>query len=461
MQTMSPLDSAFLRLESRDTSLHIAAIGLFDGPAPTYSEIADLVTAKLPLLPRYRQRVREVPLRLGRPVWVDDPRFSLRNHLKHTALPHPGSDTQLDELVSRVMSQQLDRSRPLWDTWIVEGLEGDRWALITKVHHCMADGIAATDLLTTVLDRSPEGEPKIDDPWQAHDEPTVLQLLASAVTTLPHDPGWLVNAVSQALTHPRRTAVTALLRLHGMLNFAELARPATPSSLAGPIGSVRSWSKTQVTLDDVRLIKHAFGGTVNDVVLTAVTRGFREVLLGRGEWPARHAVRTLVPVSVREADERGHLDNRVSAVVAELPVHVSGPVARLRAVRAELDRLKTSGEPQAGELVTGAANYIPPLLLSAGLSGIFRVPQRFIVTVATNVPGPSEPLYAVGRQLRELYPYVPIADQLRLGVAISSYADVLYFGVTADRDSTPDADVLVSGIEDAIRELVKLAEAED
>jgi WS/DGAT/MGAT family acyltransferase len=458
VEVMSPLDSAFLRLEDRHTSLHIASIAVFDGPPPTYDEIAAMFMAKLPMLPRYRQRVREIPFQLGRPVWVDDPQFSLSNHLRHTALPRPGAPEQLNELVGRLMSQQLDRDRSLWDTWIVEGLADGRWALINRVHHCMVDGIAGTDLLSTVLDHSAEPSVPIGDTVRATVEPSRLRLLASAATSLPRHPGDGLGHAYAGLRHPRATATAALTRLHGMLGFVGLARPAAASSLSGSIGSARCWASARVSLDDVSVIRHSLGGTVNDVVLAAVTSGFRNLLLSRHEPPVKHAVRTLVPVSVRTSAQRGQTDNQVSAIVTELPVHLADPVARLHAVRAELDRLKQSGEAQAGAIVTEFAKYIPPVLLSAGLTGIFHVPQRSIVTVATNVPGPRIPLYAAGRRLRELYPYVPIADQLRIGVAISSYAGALYFGVTADLDSTPDLGVLVAGIEDGLRDLVKAAE---
>lgn len=211
-------------------------------------------------------------------------------------------------------------------------------------------------------------------------------------------------------------------------------------------------------LADVRVIKHELGGTVNDVVLTLVTRGFRELLLSRDEPPVRHTVRSLVPVSVRGDDQHGEVDNRITAMVADLPVHLSDPVDRLHAVRAELDRLKRSGEPQAGVFVTEFAKVVPPLLVNTGLTGIFRVPQWFLDTVTTNVPGPTVPLYAVGRRLRELYPYVPIADRIRIGVAVTSYDGVLYFGVTADTDSSSDVAVLTDAIEEGLRELLKLAE---
>lgn len=458
MEVMSPLDSAFLRLEDRHTSLHIASIAIFDGPPPTYQEIAALFAAKLPVLPRYRQRVSEVPLQLGRPVWVEDARFRLSNHLRHTALPRPGSTAQLETLVGRLMSQQLDRSRPLWESWIVEGLEDGRWALINKVHHCMVDGIAGTDLLSAVLDHSPEPAAPIPDSWRAATAPGWLGLLGSAAATLPRHP---VGALRQAIAsarHPRATASVAVTRLHGVLGFLELTRPAPSSSLSGSLGTARCWGSAQVSLDDVRTIRRGLGGTVNDVVLAAVTAGFRDLLLSRDEPPARHVLRTLVPVSIRTREQRGQYDNRISAVVAELPVQLPGALERFGAVRAEMDRLKASGEAQAGGVLTDVARYVPPLLLSAGLTGIFRIPQRSVVTVATNVPGPRTPLYAAGRLLRELYPYVPIADRLRTGVAVSSYEGTLYFGITADRDSTPDLGVLTAGIEDGMRELVKAVE---
>jgi WS/DGAT/MGAT family acyltransferase len=207
----------------------------------------------------------------------------------------------------------------------------------------------------------------------------------------------------------------------------------------------------------VRVVRGGLGGTVNDVVLAAVTRGFRDLLLGRNELITRHTVRTLVPVSVRTSEQRGLPDNRVSGMVAELPAHLSDPVARLRAVRAELDQLKHSGEPEAGVFLTELAKVVPPVLINAGLAGLFRTPQRFVVTVATNVPGPTTPLYAAGRRLRELYPYVPIAYRIRIGVAITSYDGVLYFGVTGDRDSSPDIAVLAAGIEDEVRVLMVTA----
>ena len=458
MEVMSPLDAAFLRIEDRHTSLHIASLAIFDGPPPSYEQVHRAFLSKLHLVPRYRQRVVEVPLRLGRPVWVDDTHFSLRYHLRHTALPRPGTDAQLRDLVGRLMSQQLDRGKPLWETWVVEGLEGDRWAVVSKIHHCMVDGIAGTDLIARVLD------PSADAPLPAAPaepappaEPHAAQLALSAALSLPVTPAAVLRSAMRAVTHPVETAKDAAMTTRGAVAWLRLARPAAASSLTGPITPHRRWGWTSTTLADVRVVRHALGGTVNDVVLTAVTRGFRDLLLARGEAPDAHAVRTLVPVSVRRADARGVLDNRVSAMIADLPVGVETADARLLAVRVELDRLKHSGEPQFGELLTSAGVLVPPLLLSLGLTGVFRLPHRHLVTVATNVPGPQQPLYCCGRRMREYYPYVPIADRLRIGVAITSYDGVLGFGVTADEDSTPDLQVLLDGIDAELRDLVQLA----
>jgi diacylglycerol O-acyltransferase len=460
MDVLSPLDAAFLRLEGRDSPLHIASVAVLDGPAPTYDEVLALFASKLPLVPRYRQRVQEVPLWLGRPVWVDHPELALRDHVRHTALPTPGDDRQLRTLCGRLLSLPLDRRRPLWEAWFVEGLAGGRWALLSKVHHCMVDGIAGTDLLLRVLDLDPFPEPPPADSWVPAPAPGRLRLLSTALTTIP-GPRAGAQRVATAVRHPREAAGELLEDAHGLATWAGLARPASRSSLTGPLMQERGWGWAQATLDDVRTVRKAFGGTVNDVVLTLITHGFRALLLSRGEEADAHAVRSLVPVNVRPRHPQpgeALVANRVSAMVAELPVHVADPVARLTAVRAELDRLKVSGESRAGEVVTEVAGLVPPLLLSLGLYGGFRVPHRQLVTVTTNVPGPPFPLWALGRRVRELHPFVPIADRVRTGIAITSYEGVLFFGVTTDAHTVPDVDVLTDGIESALAALVGLAE---
>jgi len=443
MKVMTPLDSVFLRLEDAHTSLHIASVAIFDGPVPRFEQITELFERKLPLIPRYRQRMHEPALHLGLPGWSDDPDFDLAYHVRRTALPRPGGSAELDALVSRLMSQRLDRDRPLWECWVVEGLDDGRWAMVNKVHHCMVDGIAGTDLLSTVLDRSPD--------------PDTTQVAAEAAGT-PDGPGLpgvarLAWDLAGRLAHPLDLVRGVTVGARGAVRFAGLARPASASSLVGGLGSARTWTGARIALGDVEAVRERLGGTMNDVVLAAVTRGFRDLLLARGEEPTAHVLRTLVPISVRAANGRGSYDNRISAMVPELPVELHDPIERFRAVQDRLLRAKQSGERQAGEFLGGLALLLPPPVVAAALGALFRLPQRFLVTVATNVPGPTQPLYAAGRRLRELYPYVPIADRLRIGVAVLSYVDALYVGVTADRASTPDVDVLISGIVDEVADL--------
>jgi diacylglycerol O-acyltransferase / wax synthase len=457
MEVMSPLDAAFLRIEDRHTSMHIASVAVFEGPPPPFTDLTRAYAAKLHHVPRYRQRVQEVPLRLGRPVWVDDPHFRIGYHLRQTALPSPGTDEQLRNLVGRLMSQQLDRGKPLWETWVVEGLQGDRWAVVSKLHHCMVDGIAGTDIMGLVLDTSPEAPLPEPVDWEPEPEPGVVGLLASTVTAVPHRPQAALRALSTAVTSPVQAAKDGASLAHGALEYVRLAVPASASSLSGPITSHRLWGWTQVPMADIKAVKRAQGGTVNDVVLAAITRGFRDLLLARGERPDDHAVRTLVPVSVRHEDERGRFDNRVSAMVAELPVGIEDAAERLRAVRTELDRLKASGEARFGELLTEAAAFVPPVLLSIGLTGAFRLPQRSVVTVTTNVPGPPMALYAAGRRMLDYHPYVPIVGRVRIGIAMTTYDGIMSFGVTADEDSTPDLQVLLDGIAAGMRDLLDLA----
>jgi WS/DGAT/MGAT family acyltransferase len=459
MEVMSPLDSAFLRMENANTSLHIASVAIFEGPAPTYDEMFRLLARKIGVLPRYTQRIREVPLWLGRPVWVDAPDLDLHYHLRHTVLPRPGGANELRALMARLMSQQLDRSKPLWEDWLVDGLEGGRWALISKVHHCMVDGVAGTDLLSQLLDSEPNpAPPDVADvariPTSSPD-PGAMRLLGSALTTIPLRPAAAVRSVAGAVAHPRRSLGDAVLLARGARAWTRLAVPAEASSLTGPLGRFRSWDFTRTTFDDIKAVRRAHGGSFNDVVLAAITRGFRDLLLERGERPDDQAVRTLIPVSVRKPGGGGA--NEVSAMIADLPVHEADPVARLKAVSEELDRLKSSGEVQVAELMFEVGDWTSPLLLAIGMTGVSRLPHRHLVTVATNVPGPRERLYAMGRQLLELYPYVPVANRVRIGVAMTSYDRVLTFGITADADSTPDLGVLTAGITEGMRELVEVS----
>jgi diacylglycerol O-acyltransferase len=321
----------------------------------------------------------------------------------------------------------------------------------------MVDGIAGTDLLATLLDHSPQTRlpPTTPDDWHPDALPGPVRLLASATAAVPRRALTAARAVVATSGHARSGVTALAVDLHGMVDFARTLRVAPASSLSGALGASRVWADASASLDDVKKIKNVFGGTVNDVVLAAVTRGFRDLILERGEDLPRRGIVTLVPASVRNDATDGQPGNQISAMLAALPVQIADPHERFTAVRGELDRLKRSGEAQAGQLLTRAAALVPPVIATVGLTLGIRLPQRVVLTVATNVPGPRGPLFLAGRRLRELYPYVPIADHVRIAVAITSYDDRLYFGVTADRDSSPDIAVLTAGIEDGIQELIR------
>jgi len=456
VERLSPQDASFLHLEDAVSHMHIGAVAVLEGPSPEPERLAGMVTAHLPRVPRYRQRVHFVPLALGRPVWVDDRHFNLGYHLRRTALPRPGGDAELRMLVGRIMSQQLDRRRPLWEMWVVEGLAAGRWALITKLHHCMVDGVSGAELLAVVLDDERHPEPPPPDRWSPERRPSGARLAVNALARRTVSPYEQLRAARFLARSPGRFAETAAATARGLWSMGGVIPPPPPSSLNGPIGPNRRWSWARSQLSEVRLVRDAFGGTVNDVVLSVVAGGFRALLAARGESTQRE-VRTLVPVSVRSASEHGQYNNRVSAIFANLPVGVEDPVERLAAMRAQMEHLKHSGEAVAGNVLVELSGFAPAMLLALGLRAATRMPQHSVNTVTTNVPGPQRPLYAAGRRMLECFPYVPLGGHVRVGVAIFSYDGGLAFGVTGDYDEAPDIDILCRGIEGSMGELAAAA----
>ena len=460
MDRLNALDAVFVDAEDADphVSMAIASIAVFEGPAPAHEEFLAYLAGRLPLVPRYRHKLRTIPFRLGRPVWVEDPDFDLRYHVRRTALPAPGGDRQLADLMARVMSQRLDRDHPLWEYWVVEGLAEGRWAFISKVHHCMVDGVSGTDLYRVIFDFSPEPSPpaRADD-RTVNAEPSAVELAARAALDAVMLPAREALALRGTAADPAGSLRQAAEMARAVARLAPAARPATGSSLSGHIGRQRRYTWARVSLDDVKTIKQALGGTVNDVVLTAISGGFRALLLARGEQPGSHMVRSLVPVSVRAPGAESVYDNQVSALLANLPVHVADPVERLAAVRSELTTLKESKEAMLGEALTSLGRFTPFPIASWWSRLAFGLPQREIVTVTTNVPGPRQPLYGMGRRLLEIIPYVPIATTLRTGISIFTYGGHVTFGITGDFAANPDLDVLAHGIEDGVAELVKAA----
>lgn len=459
MQRLSPLDASFLHLEDDNSSMHIASTAIFEGPAPTEAEFRAMVASKLPLVPRYRQKVRFVPLDVGRPLWEDDPNFNICYHVRHTALPAPGGQAQLRNLIGRVMSQMLDRSKPLWEMWVVEGLEDGHWALISKTHHAMVDGVSGTDLLAVMLDASPDPERPAEPAWNPEQPASNARLLASAVGERVVSPYEIVRSARRIVRAPRTFLGEVSTTAQGFRSMLGLAVPTAATSLNGPIGPHRRYSWARGSISDVKGVRTALGGTLNDVVLAAISQGFRELLISRGEEVEGRTVRSLVPVSVRRPGEKGTYNNRVSAMFAELPIGIADPVERLHSVTEQLVKLKDSHQAVAGDVLTGLAGFAPPVLLAVGTRVATRAPQRNINTVTTNVPGPRIQLYAAGRRMLEAFPYVPLAGRVRIGVAIFSYLDTLNFGLTGDYNTTEDLDVLAHGIEAGMADLVKAASA--
>ena len=458
MQRLNPMDAQFVDAEDQDrhASFAISSTAVFEGPAPSYGEFLDAISARLPLVPMYRRKLRTVPFRLGPPVWVDDPGFDLRYHVRHTALPAPGGSDQLSRLIARVMSQRLDRAYPLWEYWLVDGLSEGRWALISKVHHAMVDGVSGTDLYRVIFDLSPEPSP-LPPAGDRHapDEPSELSLLGGAALDLAARYVAGARVLTDTLLRPAAAAEQAAEVTRALAKLTDSAQPAAPSSLCGPIGQQRRFTWVQASLKDVKKIKRELGGTVNDVVLAAISSGYRALLLARGEQPGAHMLPSLIPVSLRAAGEENIYENRVSVLVADLPVHIADPVERLTAVRAELQALKTSNEAMLGEALTSLGRYTPFPFASWLVRLGFGLPQRDIVTVTTNVPGPQQPLYGMGRRIVEIIPYVPIATTLRTGVSIFTYCDNVMFGITGDFAANPDLDILARGIEEDLAELKK------
>jgi diacylglycerol O-acyltransferase len=460
---LSPLDASFLHIEDDVSHMHIATAAIFEGPPPRFAEVVAMVDAKLDLVPRYRQVVKFVPFELGRPVWADDPHFTLEYHLRHTALPAPGGDIELRKLVGRVMSQRLDRAKPLWEIWVVEGLEEGRWAMLAKTHHAMVDGVAGTDLLALIMDLSPDTTRPEVSAWAPRPSPSSGQLVAQAALQVVRSPYEQVRAVRASAEAVRRTVSAAKEVGQGVVAMALSVHAATPaSSLNGPLGPHRRYAWAATSVDDIKSVRRELGGTFNDVVLASITNGFRELLLSRGERVDR-VVRSLVPVSVRPRDARGTatgdgtFENKVSAMFADLPVDLEDPLERLHVITRQMEGLKESKQAVAGEALTSMSGFAPPMLLALGMRLATRVAQRKVNTVTTNVPGPQFPLYAAGRKMLRAFPYVPLGGQMRIGIAIFSYNGEVTFGITGDYDTTPDLDVLSEGIERGMAQMLILS----
>jgi diacylglycerol O-acyltransferase / wax synthase len=456
---LTGLDSSFLHLEhDAATHMHVASCMVFDGPPPTHDELVAHVEARLHLVPRYRQRLAFVPFGQGRPVWVDDPHFNTRYHVQHHALPPPGSDEQLKHLAGRAFSQQLDRNKPLWELWLVEGLEDGRFAILGKTHHALVDGISGVDITTVLFDvtADPAPTPTPEQPWVPRPLPSSAQLLADALLERATVPAEIARGLRSVVRRPRRVAKELLGDVRAVGSFTlPGARSAPPSPLNVPIGPHRRFTWAEEELERIKAIKNALGGTVNDVVLATVAGGLGRYLRAHGHPTIDLVLRAMIPVSVRSEEARGALGNQVAAVWASLPVGETDPVERLALVRGEMQGLKESHQAVGAQLLTELTGFAPPTVMAQAAR--LQARQRYFNLVVTNVPGPQFPLYVLGRRMRAIYPMVPLAQNLALGIAIMSYDGTLAFGLNADFDALPDLELLATQLAEALDELAVAA----
>ncbi len=457
---LTGLDTAFLHLEDHSTAhMHVASVMIFEGQAPTQKELVDHVLSRLHLVPRYRQRLAFVPLDQGRPVWTDDPHFNPYYHIRHTALPRPGDEAALKQLAGRLFSQRLDRSKPLWEIWLVDRMAGQRFALIAKTHHALVDGISGVDITTVLfdVDAEPATPSERVDAWAPQPLPGSAKLLGEALLERTTVPGEIARGARRLLRRPRRALgqLRTNLASIGATTLAGINAPAPPSPLNVDIGPHRRYTFVDADLALFKSIKDSLGGTLNDVVLASVSLALGRWLRRTGHDTSELVLKAMVPVSVRADADRGALGNQVAAMWAPLPVGVEDPADCLEQIRLAMENLKRSGQAVGAQALTNLAGFAPPTILSQAAR--LQARQRYFNLVVTNVPGPQFPLYLLGRRLRSLYPVVPLARRQALGIAVMSYNGHLGFGLLGDYDALPDLDEIALDLEHSIRLLARAA----
>lgn len=464
LERLGALDVSFLYLESPSTPMHVGGLAIFAQPKTgfSYDTLAALIEKRISLVPRYRQKIKSVPGHLASPVWVDDPDFDLSYHVRRSALPRPGSDDQLKELVARVQSRSLDRNRPLWEMYLVEGLSDDRFAIITKTHHAMVDGVSAIDISQVILDASPTPREVPEELWMPRPEPGAAALVLDAVGELVRRPTALMDTVRLGIADARSISSRLASTVGGVLSAARVAaRPAPVSPLNAQIGSQRRFALARTDLDDYKKVRKHGDTTVNDVVLATVAGAVRGWLLSRGESVRPSSVvRAMVPVSVRSESESGELGNRVSSYLVDLPVGEPNPLVRLSQVSYAMRAHKESGQSVGAEALVALSGFAPPTLHAMGARAASSFTRRLFNLVVTNVPGPQFPLYAGGARMLQMYPVVPLAGGQAVTIGLTSYDGGVYFGLNADRDAMYDVEVLASLIEESLAELVDASEGQ-
>ena len=455
---LTGLDTSFLHLEQGASHMHVAAAMVLEGPAPAYEDLVQQLLSRLHLVPRYRQRLAFVPFAQGRPTWVDDPHFNVAFHVRHTALPAPGDEAQLRRLCGRVFSQALDRSRPLWELWLVEGLADGRFALLSKTHHALVDGVSGVDIVTVLFDTSPDPVPAGPVPeWIPRPLPSDAQLLADALLERATVPAEIARGVRATLRGPRHVLERVGHAAAGLGAVAKVVQSAPPSPFNVRIGPHRRFAWTSGELQDYKTVKNALGGTVNDVVLAVVAGALHRYLERHDELAPDTVLRAMVPISVRAEFERGALGNRVAAMWSALPVGVADPVQRLLRISGEMDGVKESGQAVGAQVLTELTGFAPPTIMAQAAR--LQARQRLFNLVVTNVPGPQFALYMLGRRMQAVYPMVPLASNQALGIAIMSYDGRVFFGLNADYDALGDVEDLAGDLRAALAELVAAAGA--
>lgn len=462
LDRLTSTDAGFLHQESASAHMHIGGVLLFEGGPPRFEDVLDHIRGRLHLVPRYRQKLAFPPAGSGRPLWVDDPSFNLEYHVRHAALPAPGSEAQLLEMAARIDSQPLDRTKPLWEFWLVEGIEpapgstSERFAMISKNHHALVDGVAGIDLATVLLDFSPA--PQRPDaaglqPWQPRPEPSTAQLLLASARD---GAGALAEMALQAISAvgtPARSVAVLRDAAEGVGEIAwELLNPAPATPLNVPIGPHRRFRVVRQQLADYKTVKNSFGGTVNDVVLSVVAGALGRWLRSRGISTDGLEMRALVPVSVRARDERGTLGNRLTVMRGPLPVYIQDPVARLAVVTRAMEDLKRSKQAVGASTLVAVNDIAPPAVLAQ--ASRLQFSTRLFNLLVTNIPGPQVPLFILGHQLQDLFPLAFLPQGHALAIAIMSYNGRVEYGLLADFDALPDIDVIAAGVEESLAELL-------
>jgi diacylglycerol O-acyltransferase / wax synthase len=462
MEPLSVLDASFLYMEKPSVHMHVAGMAVLDPRTRpdgrlTADHLAALIRDRIHLVPRFRQKVLVPPLGLGRPMWVDDDDFDVEFHLRRAALPAPGGRRELADFVQRVHSRPLDRTKPLWEMYFVEGLEDGYVGVLFKSHHAMIDGVSGMDLATVLVDFAPEPQEIQARPWTPEPEPSLGGLvLGAARETVTHPLRTITEGVGRAVRAPREFFDQARLLAGGIGQLLSLGQ-APPGAFNLAVGPNRRFAVAEVPVADTKEVKNALGGTVNDVVLAAVTGALRRLLQSRQEQVEGRSLRALVPVSIRDPSQEGALGNRVSTFFVDLPVGEVDPARRLRRLTRATEELKSSHQALAATALINAAQYTPPTL--HGLAARLIARQRVANLIVSNVPGPQVPVYLAGARLLVAYPVMPLGERLALSVAVTSLSGAMGFGFTGDWDGVPDIDVLAGGVSDSVAELRKAAEA--